>query len=224
MDWGQTNPTAVLAWAIDYDGNVIVYDELYVDDEPMPHMPSDVAPMLIERRRWWHREGARVVNHADPSVFNSAPMTKWGRPPSVADEFASHGLHLTPAVNDRVAGYVRLAELFKVDDAHTFPDWHERRGETGAPRAFIFRRCTHLIEQIQGAPLETLGEPHPGEAVSRKWEGPYGHAHAAARYGAMSWPGPSEKPDEPLEDGRAEWLRQQLAERDKPRRTNYQQV
>lgn len=194
LDWGSTNPTSVLAWAIDYDGNAIVFDELYVE-EPQPHLPDDVVPMLLEKRASWHRPGASVICHADPSVFAAGQMTKWGRPPSVADEFMRLDAPLYPAVNDRVAGYVRLGQLFKVDKERPFPDWHPRSGELGAPRAFIFRRCTHLIEQVQGAPLEVIGEPHPGEAVSRKWEGPYGHSHAAGRYGAMSWPGPSvEKP------------------------------
>jgi hypothetical protein len=205
MDWGATNPTCVLAWAVDYDGNVVIFDELYVE-EPQPHLPGDVIPLLKDARQSWHPKGARIVNHADPSVFNSAPMTKWGRPPSVADEFMALGIGLHPAVNDRVAGYVRIAQLFALDENRVFPDWHQRKGEPGAPRAFIFKRCTHLIEQIQGAPLETIGEPHPGEAVSRKWEGPFGHAHAAARYGAMSWPGPSDKPDEEPDDPKAAFL------------------
>jgi hypothetical protein len=223
MDWGSTNPTCWLAWALDHDGNLIVFDELYVTD-PQPHLPSDVVPLLRERRAWWHAEDARIVCHADPSIFNAAQMTKWGRPPSVADEFLTAGVSVTAAVNDRVAGYVRLAQLFTTDEKRPFPVWHPRAGELGSPKAFVFHRCKHLIEQLQGAPLETIGEPHPGEAVSRKWEGPFGHAHAALRYGAMSWPGPSDKPDEPLEDGRAEWLRQQLAQRDKPGKSRYQNV
>jgi hypothetical protein len=113
----------------------------------------------------------------------------------VADEFKAAGMPLEGG--ERPRRRLRPARPALALDKHAFPDWHPRRGELGAPRAFLFRRCTHLIEQLQGAPLEQDGEPHPGEAVSRKWEGPYGHAHAAGRYGAMSWPGPSKKRPQP---------------------------
>jgi hypothetical protein len=206
MDPGSNNPTAWLVWAIDYDGNHLIFDELYVED-PTPHLPSDVIPLVRERRAVWWPESARPIAYADPAAFAQGVLTKWGRQPAFADEFANAGLPLLKANNDRPAGYVRLAQLLKPDEQRAFPDWHPDRGQLGSPRLFVASACTHLIEQIQGAPLEQEREPHPGEAVSRKWEGPWGHAHAAARYGAMSWPGPSEKPDEPLDDARAEFLR-----------------
>ncbi len=190
MDYGSTNPTAWLANAIDYDGFHIVFDELYVE-QPVPHLPSDIEPQLKARREIWWPASMRPHVHADPSVFNSAQTTKWGRPPSVAEEFEAAGIPLTAANNDRRAGYLRIAELLKPDQARRFPAWHPRAGEAGAPLMFVTTACPHLIEQLQGAPLEGLGEPHPGEAVSRKWEGPWGHAHAALRYGAMSWTSPT---------------------------------
>ena len=213
VDPGTTNPCCWLHWAVDYDGNLVTTDELYVD-EPVPHLPSDVIPLLQARRTVWWPEQARPVAYADPAAFAAGPATKWGRPPSFADEFSRVGVPLVKANNDRVAGYVRLAQLLRPDPAHAFPDWHPRHGKLGAPHWFITKSCSHLIEQMQGAPLETLGEPHPGEAVSRKWEGPWGHAHAAARYGSLTWPGPSEKPEEPLADPRAEMLRQYMKRRD----------
>ncbi len=49
-----------------------------------------------------------------------------------------------------------------------------------------------------------------GEIVDPKWATAHGHAIDAARYGAMSWPSPSEEPEceQALEDPRAEALRQ----------------
>lgn len=213
VDPGSTNPCAWLAWAVDYDGNHLTFDELYVE-EPTPHLPSDIVPLLQARRAVWWPEKSRPVALADPAAFAAGPQTKWGRPPSFADEFAAVNVPLVKANNDRVAGYVRLAQLLRPDPDHPFPAWHPRAGEMGSPRWFITRACPNLIEQVQGAPLEELGEPHPGEAVSRKWEGPWGHAHAAARYGALSWPGPSTEPEKPLDDPRAEMLRQYMKRRD----------
>lgn len=223
MDPGSNNPTAWLAWATDYDGNHLVFDELYIED-PTPHLPSDVIPLVKARRASWWPEGARPIAYADPAAFSSGQLTKWGRPESFADEFARAGMPLVKANNDRTAGYVRLAQLLRPDPARSFPHWHRRRGEPAAPRWFISSACTHLIEQLQGAPLEQLGEPHPGEAVSRRWEGPYGHAHAAARYGAMSWPGPSVEVRPPLADERAELLRkvrEQRTRQSSPKKTRF---
>jgi Terminase large subunit, T4likevirus-type, N-terminal len=218
LDPGTTNPASILAYAVDYDGNIVVFDELYVD-EPVPHLPDLVVELLKQRRAWWHLEGASVVCHADPSAFAQGVHTKWGRQPSVVDEFAAAGVPLVKASNDRCAGYVRIGQLLAPDETHTFPDWHPRAGEPGSPRMFFVSRCTNLVEQIQVAPLEELGEPHPGEAVSRRWEGPFGHSHAALRYGVLAWPGPSEKPYEPLPDGRAEWLRKYADQVEKPKRS-----
>ena len=219
FDPGTTNPACILAYAVDHDGNVIVFDELYVD-EPVPHLPDLVVELLKKRRAWWHAEGASVACYSDPAAFAQGVHTKWGRQPSVADEFAAGGVSLTKAfTNDRVAGYVRIGQLLAPDETHAFPEWHERAGQPGAPRVFIFRRCSNLIEQLSAAPLEELGEPHPGEAVSRKWEGPFGHSHAAFRYGVISWPSPSAKPYVPLDDERAEWLRKYAAQVEKPKRT-----
>lgn len=227
VDPGTTNPTCWLVWATDYDGNHIVFDELYVDD-PVPHLPDVVAPLLLARRGMWWPDSSQPVAYADPAGFAAGAMTKWGRPPSFADEFANLGIHLVKANNDRVAGYVRIAQLLSPDPDHPFPDWHPHAGQPGSPRLFVFSGCTHLVEQLQGAPLEEIGEPHPGEAVSRKWEGPFGHAHAAARYGALSWPGPSERPPKTLQelllepapdvDLRREALQAHIERVDRPRR------
>lgn len=213
MDFGSTNPTAWYLTAVDYDGNLVVADEFYE-----PGLPSVTAPKILDLRKSWHAEGASVVCFADPSVFDGKSVTnKWGQPATIADEFREHGIAFAGGNRDRPAGYVRIAELLRRNPQRPFPAWHEWAGTLGpdglgSPRMFIFGRCQHLIDQIQAAPLEADGEPHPGEAVSRRWEGPYGHAHAALRYGVMSWPGPSSEPEPELDDPRAERLRQLRAQ------------
>lgn len=198
MDFGSTNPTAWLAVAVDHDGNLIVFDEYYE-----PGLPSQTAPEILERRRaLWKSKTC----YSDPSVYDNRSVTnRWGQPATVAAEFAEHGVNLTPGNRDRVAGYVRISELLKVEETRMRPAW--AGPGVGSPKLFIVDRCRHVIEQLQDAPLEEPDEPHPGEAVSRRWEGPHGHAHAALRYGVMSWPGASRKPEpqEP-EDPRAALL------------------
>lgn len=211
MDFGTTNPTAWLAWAADDEGSLLVFDEFYE-----PGLPSITAPKLLQRREWWHPQEPALC-FADPSIWSDAPVTnRWGAPASAADEFQEHGISLKRANNDRRAGFIRLSELIRVDPERAFPRWHPRAGELGAPRLFVFDRCTSLVEQLKDAPLETAEDgPFPGEAVNRKWEGPHGHAHAAARYGAMSWAPASEEPDREPDDPRAALLQRVERQRDR---------
>jgi hypothetical protein len=59
---------------------------------------------------------------------------------------------------------------------------------------YVFSSCEHLIDQLKSAPVATDGV-QAGEAVDPKWESQHGHAHASARYGAMSRPSPSKEPE-----------------------------
>ena len=78
----------------------------------------------------------------------------------------------------------------------------------GAPRLYVFSSCKHLIAQLKSAPVAADGVD-AGEAVDPKWATNHGHAVDAARYGALSRPAPSEEPPgPPLQDERAEALRQ----------------
>lgn len=216
MDYGpsETSATAWLAYAVDYDGNVIVFDEIYTPG----CLPSMLTPELEKRRAWWHPGGGRPEAYADPAIFNPGQTTnRWGRPAVVNDEFADLGVHLARGNNDRRAGYVRVAEMLRVDEKHAVPAWATHlRGSSGAPRLYVFDHCKHLIEQLAEAPLEESEAgphkgPYPGEAVARGWESGYGHAHASLRYGLMSRPAPSKEPYEPLGDPRAEFMRKARA-------------
>ena len=57
-------------------------------------------------------------------------------------------------------------------------------------------------------PEPTCADERAVEAVEPKWASAHGHAVDAARYGALSRPSPSEEPPRPLQDERAEALRQ----------------
>jgi hypothetical protein len=99
-------------------------------------------------------------------------------------------------------------------------------GEPGAPQLYILDvpGTLELREQLQDAPLEEDGKPHPGEAVDRDWERSKGHAHASLRYGSVSKPKPSKRPQHPdllapaadPDELRRERLRKTEEKRNKP--------
>lgn len=211
FDYGWTNPSAVLAYATDPSGNLIVFDGLY-----HAGLPSEIAPLIQRKRRqWWEAGGRKNVVWSDPSIWNKSPTSRFDRPTSAADEFTERGITLSRANPDRRAGYIRICELLKLDAGWRYPDYHDDRGKNGSPRVFIFdvKGTAPLREQLAEAPLEEADPgPNqgrfPGGAVAAKWEGPFGHAHASFRYGVMSRPSPSTLPKQPLPDPRSEFLRQ----------------
>jgi hypothetical protein len=78
------------------------------------------------------------------------------------------------------------------------PDWHRCSGDLGSPRLFVASGCQHLIEQFRSAPVAEDGVG-AGECVDPKWESSFGHAHASARYFAMTRPSPSPMPGPELD-------------------------
>lgn len=190
-DYGL-NGTAWALIAVDFEGNLVFHDLLYVDDL----IPSAVSGLVIAKRKGgW---GVSNCAWADPSVWHrTGTRDKWGRPAMLADEFTDHGVPLIPANNDPRAGLIRLRELTKPDPGRRFPGWHPRHGEHGAPRLFVVaNRCAPLVEQLLSAPLQPIDKTDAGEKIDPEWEGRHGHCSAMARYAVMTRPAPSEEPPE----------------------------
>lgn len=212
-------------WAlcpVDYEGNVVFYDMLYVSDV----LPSDLAQLVVEKRKAEWGQGHRA--YMDPSIWHrTGQRNKWGAPAMLADEFTDNGVPILPANNDPRAGLIRLRELLALDPDHPFPNWHPRSGELGAPRLF-FRRstCRQLIDELMAAPLQPIDKADGGEKIDPAWESRHGHSVAMARYAGMTRPKPSKVPETPLADPRAEMLRQYVKQRDERdgSRLNYELV
>lgn len=203
MDYGRNHPTAWPVFAVDYDGNVVVFDMYY-----SPGLVSEHAAAIHARRVDWQSDTCYAPADIRAKRGITDPM---GRELTVETEFSDHGISFSPAQLDRRAGYLRVDELLARSEQRLFPEWHPLAGQPGAPRLFIVdcEATQPLISQLRDAPLEDPDSPlsrFPGEAIDQQWEGAHGHAHAALRYGLMSRPGPSEKPLEEIEDPRARML------------------
>jgi hypothetical protein len=191
LDHGAANPTAAHAWVVDYDGNLVCFDELY-----QPGLVSAHAAELKRRRPFWlGAEDRDGYCFADPSIRAGHGLTsRRGIPASVLTEYLEFGVDwFVMANNDRAVGYARLLELVHTEPGRPFPNWHPKSGQTGAPRLYVFKTCENLIAQMQSAPVAKDGHD-AGEAVDAKWDGAHGHAHASARYGVLSRPAPSPMP------------------------------
>jgi hypothetical protein len=226
MDFGISNPTAWYVAAVDYDGNIVIFDEYYE-----PGLVSKHAREIRRRRAaWWPEpDGPPLLGESDPIVVadpavrnrtgteRATTKHRWGEAATIRTEFEDNGIRMRLGNNDRTAGRARVAELLYVDPARRPPYWAPQLdGATEAPRLYLVgSRCPHLREQIQTAPLLPIdaGVRGAGEIVDPGWETEYGHSVAALRYGAMSRPKPGMPPDEETDDPRQAFLEKVTAAR-----------
>lgn len=121
IDHGFTNPTAVLWAAIDWDGNVIIYDEHYEAGKVVSHHANQIkARENLNVQRW-------II---DPSCFAKNQM-KDRELHSIADEYKDNGITLEPADNTLLAGINRVNEFFK------------------SGKLIIFKNCVKTLEEVE---------------------------------------------------------------------------
>ena len=192
MDFGSANPTAWYPVAVDYDGNLVVFDEYY-----SPGLVSEHAGAIRARREWWWAtddddKPVRANCHADPTIANKlGNSNNRGSELSIEFEFQQNGFSFVHANNNRRAGYMRVSELLHPEDGRPAPIWASHLLKQGpTPRLFIFNSCTHLVDQLKSAPLKSEGQDAL-EVVGPEWESRHGHGVAALRYGCLSRPRPT---------------------------------
>ncbi len=122
-DYGYNHPAAFGWFAVDEDGNVYLYREhiqsqLRVDQfaKELNNYPdtSSLYPIVAGRDCWTIKSTLREDQ----------------RPPTVAEEFQTHGIYLKPAVIDRIQGAAHL---------RSYLAWQGRKNNK--PRFFIFDTC-----------------------------------------------------------------------------------
>lgn len=133
VDHGMSNPTAGIWGAVDYDGNLYIYDEYY-----SPGLVSQHAGAILAK---CGNEADDIQKVLDPNSLNVRnPIT--GK--SIEEEYTDHGLYFLPGNDKVIAGINRVSELLKVD-----PDRiHPRTGKPGSPRMFVFKNCSNLVREL----------------------------------------------------------------------------
>ena len=135
LDHGYRNPTGVLWYAIDYDGNLILYDEHYQAERPISYHAESIKTRNI------------FQGIADPSIFSRTQSDKSGFH-TIADEYRELGITLYPALREEeYAAIARVNEFFKakrikvfktlVNARHEFANWRWQPVRPGLdPRNF----------------------------------------------------------------------------------------
>jgi PBSX family phage terminase large subunit len=119
LDHGFRNPTAVLWYAIDYDGVIYIYDEHYEKEKPISYHAEQIKPRGI------------FNGLCDPSVFNRT-QSRQERIFSIADEYADYGIILRPAFKTKEEATInRVNEFFKQDKIKIFKNCSNTYREVG---------------------------------------------------------------------------------------------
>lgn len=101
IDYGYTAPFACVWIAVDHEGNLIVYRELYQAKMTPDEQARAVLMLTGDEKIEW--------TAADPSMFSRG--TGYGE--SKADIYTRHGLDILASNNDRVAGWALLHQAFQ---------------------------------------------------------------------------------------------------------------
>lgn len=165
MDWGYNDPCCVLWHAVDGDGRVYTYRELYVRQR----RADQVAQSIIKL------SGDEEISYtvASPDMWQKRGAILKGdgfEGESLAELFARGGVPLASADNARIAGWQRVRG-YMADGADGSPMWQ------------AFDCCENLIRTL---PM-LMYSPHNREDAADGED----HAPEALRYGLMSRPNKS---------------------------------
>jgi phage terminase large subunit len=139
LDFGSTNPTACLWFAVDGDSNWFIIDEYYETGQTI-----DYHSGIINARQF---SKSTVQSFGDPSG------AQW------IQEFAERGIYITPA-NKEVGtsfnswvrfGIEKVAERLRIIPGHTTSVKRSNRSSIGSgePKLYVFNSCENTIKEFE---------------------------------------------------------------------------
>lgn len=187
IDWGYAAPWCVLWGAVDPDGRLWLYRELYQTGVGEAEQARRI--LAAEDRR-----EAVAARYADDSMWATLGDAK-----PIAQVYQENGAYLTQAGKGnttRVNGWQRIHSYL----GEGLPCPHHRAlGWESCPRMHIFSTCENLIRTLPNLPHATTGNP---EDVDTNAED---HAGDALRYLCINlgsepgWVFPEDRPADPVQ-------------------------
>ena len=156
FDHGYSRPFSFGVWAVDPEGRVYRYKELYgcVAGEAnvgLKVTPGEIGRMLAGLMEPEYREGIHAYGIADPAIWDQS------RGPSVEEQIRSaySGVTFRKGDNTRIAGKMQMHERMKF-------------GEDGKPMMYVFSTCDAFIRTVPALcydahnveDIDTSGEDH----------------------------------------------------------------
>lgn len=151
-DHGRENPACCLWFALDYDGRLWCYRELYQTGKNVDELAAEIVRLSAGEQYEY--------SVADPSIFaNIGFVDKYGGQ-TIAETFSRYGVQFLPASNRRVDGWNLM---------HQYLYWDRTR----KPKLLFFNTCPNAVrtipqlihDDVRPEDLDTRGEDHAGDAV-----------------------------------------------------------
>jgi len=163
LDWGYSKPYAIVKLAVNYDGKVIQYGEIYGCLRGEVNKGTKESSPKVAEKAWADavREGVTELI-ADPACWNVQDNV-----PAPISAFKNIGFRCVRANNDREAGLQIMHDYLKQEDENRLPMFQ------------VFNTCYQTIRTL---PVLLPDQNRP-EDVDSKMED---HLYDAVRYGLMS--------------------------------------
>lgn len=139
LDWGYFRPFAVGWFAIDEEGIMYHFKELYgvqkSGQQSMPNVGVEWTDDKLFKKIYEieHNDpilkGREIIGIADPAIFKSQTGT------SIADTAMKDGVYFLPGDNTRLAGWMQCRYRLQFN-------------EVGIPRFYVFNTCKEFIRTI----------------------------------------------------------------------------
>jgi len=151
IDWGFAKPWCVLWAAVDEDGRVWVYREIY--ETQVGEAEQAVRILAAEA------DGEHIVSrYADDAMWATRGDAK-----PIAQVYADHGVYLTAAgkgPGSRVIGWQRLHSYLAEGPACAH---HRAHGWATCPMLHMFSTCPRLYGELKDLPHATRGDPEDAD-------------------------------------------------------------
>lgn len=134
FDFGYAKPFAVQWWAVDTDGRVYLYRQLYgwngTANEGVKWEPRRIAKE-IRRIEDEQEKGNTIIGIADPSIWDESR----GKDGTIITMMEREGVFFSKGKNDRISGKMQLHYRLAFDD-------------NGYPMLYVFDTCEQFIRTI----------------------------------------------------------------------------
>lgn len=154
FDFGYSRPFSVGWWAVDEDGRLYRYRELYgCTGEPNHGLrwePHQIARKIRELEEKYDK-GCRIMGVADPAIWDNSRGTVG----SIRAQMEKEGVYFEKGKHDRLAGKMQCHYRFAFDGQ-------------GEPGVYIFNSCKDFIrtvpnlvyDELDVEDVDTAGEDH----------------------------------------------------------------
>jgi hypothetical protein len=154
VDWGYAKPWAVLWAAVDEDGRVWIYRELYDTGVGEAEQARRILAAEADDEKV-------TVRYADDAMWATRGDAK-----PISDIYAENGVHLTEAgkgAGSRIIGWQRIHSY--LDNGPACPH-HRALGWTECPMLHIFDTVENLWRELRDLPHATKGDPEDADTTA----------------------------------------------------------